>query len=419
MKRWVAVIGLILNLTACGRAVETPTPRLPTPAASPTGAPTLPATPRPSTRTPLPTPSPLPTLRRPTPPPFPEGFQTDPDWLQVFHPAADPKRWESGQPWTMGGAVWWTNGERWIGPFPTDEARGPFWPFPVWTWREGRRIFCHEPPRIEAGISTCFPIPDTLGFHPAEDVPTENVSFSGEKLIECGSDGALCLMLPDGQRSSAFRLPLPPGLRIQTAGIPAGDQVPSVQGCLSPDRRRAVLFISRLGGPFLGVGGLEEDTPLTFPGAIYWVNLETAEVRPAPTNAPDLPAQRALARAMVAQGTLPASFLPFLDPPPTLLGSKPLRTAVDLVAIDAECSPSGRFALAYLLVLIGKKDDYFSAYHQQWLIRIEDGSGVPVAISNYDYRLFHTTTRWIRFWDSRLKPLVYQDPKYTLPWELP
>jgi len=119
---------------------------------------------------------------------------------------------------------------------------------------------------------------------------------------------------------------------------------------------------------------------------------------------------------MVAQGTLPTPFLPFLDPPPTLLGQKPLRMAIDL----AECSPSGRFALTYLLVLIGKnKDDYFSVYHQQWLIRIEDGSGVPVAISNYDDRLFHTTTRWIRFWDSRLKPLVYQDPKYALPWELP
>ncbi len=416
MRRWITAIGLIVSLMACSRAVEAPSPR---PTASPTshpGAATLPATPRPSTRTPLPTPSPLPTIRRPTPPPFPEGFHTDPDWLQVFYPTADAKRWESGQPWTTGGAVWWTNGERWIGPFPTDEAKGPFWPSPVWTWRGGQRFFCHEPPSIEAGVSVCFPIPDALGFHPAEDLPKENVSFYGEKLVECGSDGALCLTLPDGQRSSPFRLPLPPGLQIQTAGIAAGAQVPSVQGCLSPDRRRAVLFISRLGGPFLGVGGLEEDAPLTFPGAIYWVNLETGEVRPAPTNAPDLPARRALAQAMVAQGTLPAPFLPFLDPPPTLLGQKPLRTAIDF----AECSPSGRFALTYLLVLIGKnKDDYFSVYHQQWLIRIEDGSGVPVAISNYDDRLFHTTTRWIRFWDSRLKPLVYQDPKYALPWELP
>ncbi len=416
MRRWIVGIGMILSLTACGHAVEAPTPRSTAPTASPTGAATPTATPQPSTGLPLLTPSPIPAIRGPTPPPLPEGFHMDPDWLQVFYPTVDPKRWESGQPWTTGGAVWWTNGQRWIGPFPTDEAKGPFWPFPVWTWRGGQRIFCHEVPNVEARVSVCFPVPDTIGFDPVEDVPKENVSFYGEKLVRCGPDGALCLTLPDGQRSLPFRLPMPPGFQVQHAGIAAGDRVLPVQGCLAPDRRRAVLFLPRLEGPFLGVQGLEEIAPITFPGAIYWVNLETAEVRPAPTNAPDPPARRALAQAMVAQGRLPASFLPFFDPPLAILGQKSLLTAVDF----AECSPSGRFALTYLLVLIRKnKGNYFSVYHQQWLIRLEDGLGSPVAISNYDYRLFDTMTRWIRFWDSRLKPLVYQDPKYILPWELP
>lgn len=400
MKRWLGLSGWILSLVACGRAAEGPTPR-PTAFPSATAAASPTATAQPPTLMPTLLPTPIPSARGPTPASFPDGFRTDPDWFQVFHPALDanPERWKPEQ-WENG-SVWWTNGQHWIGPFPAS-VEEPYLEEPYWTWRRGKQFVCYE------GM-TCFLIPDALGFDPAPGVPRERIQLFNEGVVECGPSGERCVVFPDGQRSSPFRLPLPAGFSLQTLGTTTGGRPLDWMACLTPDRRRALFAIQRLGGPGTEMA---EDSPLVFPGALYWVNLETGEVRPAPTNAPDLPAQQALAQAMVARGVLPAAFLPLFTPPPAMRAEDSFSVAVD----PWDCSPSGRFAFALLLAPIDAGRFGMRGAHQQWVIRLEDGVGYPISVSAYGVSLYsELRTAWIPFKDSRGRLLLYRLPDDSLP----
>jgi hypothetical protein len=227
MHRWIPGI-LILSLTACMRPgapsvpmpstsfARTATPPMTSPPLGTSADRTMPSvptsTPRPPTRTPAPTPTR--TLIPPppaTPPaPWPNGFGTDPDWFSAFFPTIDPNtKWWHAQVWEniarkFQGTTWWTNGRRWIGPFPAQVQE------PLWVWKDKDPVVCHtwnpgfDPEWIERGASWfCVRIPEALGFRPVEDErslffsPSVNPK-TGLRPVDCGPEGAICLEFADG-----------------------------------------------------------------------------------------------------------------------------------------------------------------------------------------------------------------------------
>lgn len=102
------------------------------------------------------------------------------------------------------GTTWWTNGRRWIGPFPAQVQE------PLWVWKDKDPVVCYtwnpgfDPEWIERGASWfCVRIPEALGFRPVEDErslffsPSVNPK-TGLRPVDCGPEGAICLEFADG-----------------------------------------------------------------------------------------------------------------------------------------------------------------------------------------------------------------------------
>ncbi len=349
----------------------------------------------------------------PSPPqPLPDGFQTGADWLAVFRPALERPTW-------MEGEVWLTNGERWIGPWPSDFE----WPF----WMSGgdRLWFCHRkrsaPWHQTPSPPICVKVPPRLDIHPAEGPTGSTAGEPDIRLIHCGSGDAVCVRFADGSSSAPLRFPLPEAIarKIEAwhAKVPQAEPLRplSVEVCASPDRRRAVFAVRQLGG--IPENSTEERfrrfLSWTFPGGLYWADLESGQVVTAPVNAPAWPAQQALARSLAERGTLPAAFLPFFG---TLRFGPTVETVAERSMVPPEprmvqCSPSGKFMLItqglwhpgervffpqdmkrFRVPLL--KPPAVARVTAAWVIRIEDGVGYPLTIWSRALRTGYTIS-WV------------------------
>lgn len=396
--RLVPVLFLwVLGWTAC--AVQAPAPTVPS-LPSPTGASTrsFPTPSRVSAPTNLPprtaTSSPVPATPRPGVAPLPDGFQTDGDWLAIFRPSIERQTWREGD-------VWLTDGQRWIGPWPSFVG-GPFWTshgeqLQFCYWQEGEWIFELAKSDIPP---ICVDIPKHLNIH-----PTHILEEATAKVLRCGED-AICIRLPDQRTSAPIRLPIPK--EILQGKRPFWEELPVYVECIAPDWRHAILVVPRLGGPLgdkeelLGKADPSyEPPPMAFPGAVYWVDLQSGEVRGAPTNAPAWPDQQALVRSMAKEGRFPPSYVSFFKR--TLLGPTIEGTGGYYGLWTTGCSPSRQFALILQGIWHNTKEVYFPSDAKYmggllsrapdmapvlalWVIRLEDGTGYPLTIVE---ELFH------------------------------
>ncbi len=378
----------------------------------------------------------MPSIRMspPQPQPLPDGFQTGEDWLVVFRPALERPTW-------MDGEVWLTNGQRWIGPWPSDFE----WPF----WMSGGDglWFCHRersaPWQQTPSPPICVKVPPRLDIRPSEGPMGFDVGGQDATLIRCGSEGTVCVRFADGASSAPLRFPLPEAIvqKIQAwhAKVPqAGPLRPlSVYGCVSPDRRRAVFAVRQLGG--IPENNTEERfnrfLSWVFPGGLYWADLESGQILTAPVNAPTWPAQQALARSMAERGALPASFLPFFG---ALRFGPTVETVKERSMLPPKlemtgCSPSGKFVLiAQGLWHPGERVFFpqdMRRFHvplldppaaarvtAAWVIRIEDGVGYPLAIWSRALRRGYTIS-WVYLYPK--DPITggrdSRPPDYPLP----
>ncbi|MCS7351616.1 MAG: hypothetical protein RMM10_08870 [Anaerolineae bacterium] len=437
MKRWAWILGsLALVLWGCQTGDQaarpspspfpSPSPIIPTAVASPTRTP---STPTPSPVRPAASPtatkdpsrvSPGPIASSRPPAPLPDGFQTGADWMLIFRPALDQKTW-------MDGEIWLSNGQRWIGPWPSD-VFGPFW-----TSLDGKLAFCYYRLDASLGLPTCETVPPHLRIQPDK---RSGQTLSGgippspdDPWFPCGENGALCLRQGDRILSGPFRLPLP---KILLEGIRSGQshseaEAPmrlEMDGCVTDDRRRAVFALRRLGGTSEMDAGPE--SPLIFAGAVYWVDLESGRVLTAPANAPTWPDEQDVARRLAKQGVFPPSFLPFWER--TL--SEP--TVEGLIG----CSPSNQFALVAKMTSHRGEDVYFPSDVERffqtprliipnwsfvmvgWVIRLEDGSGYPLTLFHELFTQGHTI-QWVKYkslGDYEVGGLKYLPPTHPLPW---
>ncbi|WP_448600975.1 hypothetical protein [Thermoflexus hugenholtzii] len=453
MRRWIPGI-LILSLTACLHSaapitpVRTATPtiatgplgtqpaRTPSPTPTPIPATATPTATRPPTRTPTATPRPtrLPSAPPPSsgsqrPQPLPDGFQTEGNWIAVFRPRLERQTWSEG-------AVWLTDGQRWIGPWPSDLT------MPFWTLWNGRLHFCYwrDGEWFEELATTnvppiCVEAPDGLAIRRDRIGPKEN---DIHHLKPCGSPGELCAPIPPDKRlSPPLRFPIPESVILNQVKV--YDRV-QARGCLSPDQRHALIVVYRDGGPmsegeelFRKVVPDFTPPPLTFPGGLYWVDLHSGKVLTAPTNAPGWPDQQALARALAEQERFPVAFLPFL------------RSALGPTQAGPGCSPDGRFALAmqalwlppgevYLPADVRRYPEFFGHDFRPppyatlwwiWVIRIEDGTGYPITLLEdlFNTELSHAIVDWVPFYmlprDMPQVPLPPRASEPPSPWKAP
>jgi hypothetical protein len=197
--RWKAVglvVGLLLG--ACGAPAEPspgPRPGATAPAeeaaASPSPAPM---------RTRLPTLTPAPLAFRPQP--LPEGFRTGDHWLAVrvvreltTYP---PDRY----------AIWFTDGQRWLGPVPEvglyiTRLERAFWRRAGDGWELCARVAVQ--PTLgaqEAPMVFCTPAPSGVG-------PKKEASSASPEASPCPDGRSLCVRWPDGS-TRTIRLPRDP-----------------------------------------------------------------------------------------------------------------------------------------------------------------------------------------------------------------
>ena len=402
---WI-LIGLWLG--ACGIGAKSPL-STPTPAPRPT-------MPRPTPEPPTPPPGSIrgkpsaPSI--PTPQPLPEGFRTDGDWMMVFRPALERQTWLDGE-------TWLTNGQRWIGPWPPDLAPPISWKFADlmskkllilchfrWNSKESQRPICAEF-RDYLEMDVYFGSRRGISIRGGE--VREATSAASAYLVPCGGAGEVCLETADCPsegcwRSQPFRLPLPEPFQ---TSFPYAQ----VRGCadLQANPPHAILAIQRGDPP----------DPSAFPGGLYWVDLRSGQVAPAPINAPTWPDQQTLARAMSERGVLPPALAPLLE------GIQRGPT----IETEWGCSPSGRFILVAQGIWhplsrvrlsadawpLESPGDAQGAVLILWVIRLKDGVGYPIGV-----RAAGFNDRYIAGWVEpvmqTLIPSQYRLPDYPLPF---
>ena len=414
--------------------VARPSPR-PTPTAPPTPTHVLATT---TPRPPAPTPTPTLWVPRalspsPRPQPLPEGFWTEGNWIAVFRPELEHGAWSEG-------AVWLTDGQRWIGPWPPDLA------VPFWTLWNERLHFCYW--RSKEWFPTpevppmCVEAPSTLMVSRNRIGPyDQNPQL---ELRPCGRSGELCVEQKGERRSPPLQFPIPEPV-LEPGYVSPG--YVSIDECRSPDQRHALIAIPQIGGPLLEGDELFRKVnpdfnppPLVFPGGLYWTDYQSRNVMTAPIHAPTWPDQQALARAMAEQGRFPTAFLPFLQ-----------RSLLGPTEVGMECAPDGRFALQTFRIWLPPEEVYLPADVRRypnlfdsdfrppqyanllwvWVIRVEDGTGYPLTLLSELFNvelLIAGPERLARFeWVPFLRlpqdlpwvPLPPRPPEYPPPWEAP
>jgi len=411
----------ILGLAACipmtrptPLFIEVPTPSSPAPTSSPSVIPRE----QPATITPRPSPTaPSRIGSSQRIPPLPDGFHTEGDWLMVFRPAVERQRWSEG-------TLWLTDGQRWWGPWPPDLF------MPTWTVIEGQGLhLCHRWAEKDRS-PVCVPVPPALGIQPGseeETPPVYSIRAGTGTMFPCEGEQALCFRFPDGALSRPIRFPLPAEVSLRDYFEEQGD----LSACLTPDREHAIVNLGSIGGPAPELSAEYEEKPLKFPGALYWVDLRSGQVRAAPTNAPDPSVQQALVRSLGDRGNLPAALIPFYA---TVLG--PMSSGI------GACSPSGAFAIWWQTTWRPGNEVYFPAdvarrfedsvspptiapIEWAWVVRLRDGAAYPltaVEIFFYDYPQ-RVLVDWIphrSYWKAIAELEGIPRPAdYSLPWSEP
>lgn len=430
IARWSFALWLGAYVAGCLPAPQPSGPSTPTPgmSASPTPSPSpsvkvSPTRPRSPSATPTSTPA------APRPIGLPDGFHTEGEWLAVFRPAVERQTWKDG-------AIWLTEGQRWIGPWLPNLI------LPEWIIRpqDGQLYFCHwfqestydDPP-------VCVTIPRHMRIQPYLG-ETRYIRISpmvgfvyGAYLDLCDEEGRLCFYhLSDEERvlSVPLHLPLPEkALKLlkqeaeqDRSRRDMRSELIEEFGCIDGDERHAVFGIDPI---------WEGSTPI-FSSGLYWADLQSGEVLTAPTNAPTWPAQQALIRSLIQQGTLPPSFLPFVEK-----GLRVPSGKVEFEEVDGyNCSPTGKFMLVAQRILLPARDVVFPAdaqrfgaprgetipVHIVWVLRLKDGVGYPITIRQPYYNQSHIIQWVYPFGFSDPSPAKqflaageYHPPTYPLP----
>ncbi len=320
---------IMMGLIGCGSQPAHPTPSLPGPTATSTKASIAARTPvptrrsvataSPTARPTLPLPSPTPSGAAPFQPhPFPDGFSTEGNWIALEVETHTDAGSSLDRKW-LRSDLWFTDGQRWLGPIPLGESerrelRDAFWR------RQGEEL------QLCAGVKgrpVCIPAPPGI----APGTPAK----PSVRVESCAEGGAICATGPDG---STRMVPLPADLRESWAVKPL---------CVSQGRWAIVDVFFRQ---------KEQDVPV--PSKVYQVDLETGAFEPIYQEShPDV-----IARIEEFQrlGVLPKwiywAFEPYLFP--------------------EGCSPDGRFYLFKVGGGMGGSEDSL------WVVRIEDHALYPL-----------------------------------------